>query len=180
MFEYVRDQINNKNLSNWKYLKLWKTKLKIKICGTKLKKGAFVRDWNGVFVVFHCNSKVAMFNWGQYMVKLRWSYILGFYQARVKIISKINKIIELHRQQGAPVVVGNGVLGRLLEKESLPDDAVADFIINLLFAGNETTAKTMLFAVYFLTHCPRAFKQLLVLPIWEIIANINPSMFLEF
>lgn len=56
-----------------------------------------------------------------------------------------------------------GVLGRLIEEESLSDDAVADFIINLLFAGNETTAKTMLFAVYFLTHCPRAMKQLLVI-----------------
>lgn len=58
--------------------------------------------------------------------------------------------------------VNNGVLARLLEEESLPNDAVADFIINLLFAGNETTAKTMLFAVYFLTKCPRAMKQLLV------------------
>ncbi|KAL5179046.1 Cytochrome P450 720B2 [Glycine soja] len=46
-------------------------------------------------------------------------------------------------------------------EESLPDDAVADFIINLLFVGNETTTKTMLFAVYFLTQCPRAMKQLL-------------------
>jgi cytochrome P450 len=54
------------------------------------------------------------------------------------------------------------VLGRLLEEESLPDNAVADFIINLLFAGNETTAKTMLFAVYFLTRCPKAMQQLLV------------------
>lgn len=83
------------------------------------------------------------------------------YQAREKIISKINKIIEVHRKNGAPTV-GSGVLGRLLEEESLPDDAVADFIINLLFAGNETTTKTMLFAVYFLTQCPRAMKQLLV------------------
>lgn len=58
--------------------------------------------------------------------------------------------------------VNNGVLARLLEEESLPNDAVADFIINLLFAGNETTAKTMLFAIYFLTKCPRAMKQLLV------------------
>ena len=83
------------------------------------------------------------------------------YQGREKIIGKINKTIEVHRQNGASIE-GNGVLGRLLEEESLPDDAVADFIINLLFAGNETTTKTMLFAVYFLTQCPRAMKQLLV------------------
>lgn len=82
-----------------------------------------------------------------------------FWQAREKIITKINRITQNHREQGE---VGNGVLGRLLEEESLRDEAVADFIINLLFAGNETTAKTMLFAVYFLTQCPRAMKQLVV------------------
>lgn len=71
--------------------------------------------------------------------------------------------MEIHRQQSSPATGNcNGVLGRLIEEESLPDDAVADFIINLLFAGNETTAKTMLFAVYFLTQCPKAMKQLLV------------------
>ncbi|XP_022892066.1 abietadienol/abietadienal oxidase isoform X2 [Olea europaea var. sylvestris] len=81
-------------------------------------------------------------------------------KARESIISKINSSIKIHRKQSSPAI-GNGVLRRLLEEESLPDDAVADFIINLLFAGNETTAKTMLFAVYFLTQCPRAMKQLL-------------------
>lgn len=69
--------------------------------------------------------------------------------------------MEIHRRKSSPQL-GNGVLGRLLDEESLPDDAVADFIINLLFAGNETTAKTMLFAVYFLTQCPTAMKQILV------------------
>ncbi|GMQ11702.1 hypothetical protein CsSME_00054219 [Camellia sinensis var. sinensis] len=85
-------------------------------------------------------------------------------KARAIIIRKINNKIEMQRQEAILAgVVGNnnGVLGRLLEEESIPDDAVADFIINLLFAGNETTAKTMLFAVYFLTQCPRAMKQLL-------------------
>ncbi|XP_020548064.1 abietadienol/abietadienal oxidase isoform X1 [Sesamum indicum] len=81
-------------------------------------------------------------------------------KARESIISKINRTMEIHRRKSS-AAVGNGVLGRLLEEESLPDDVVADFIINLLFAGNETTAKTMLFAVYFLTQCPRAMKQLL-------------------
>ncbi|XP_077247189.1 cytochrome P450 superfamily protein [Tasmannia lanceolata] len=80
-------------------------------------------------------------------------------KAREIIISKINRTIEIRRQRPGSEV-GNGVLGRLLEEENLPNDAIADFIINLLFAGNETTAKTMLFAVYFLTHCPMALKQL--------------------
>lgn len=87
--------------------------------------------------------------------------VVVLWQAREKIISKINRTIEIYRQQGS-LGVNNGVLARLLEEESLPNDAVADFIINLLFAGNETTAKTMLFAVYFLTKCPTAMKQLLV------------------
>ncbi|XP_051136539.1 abietadienol/abietadienal oxidase [Andrographis paniculata] len=83
-------------------------------------------------------------------------------KARECIINKIYRAMEIHQQQqSSPATANACVLGRLLEEESLPDDAVADFIINLLFAGNETTAKTMLFAVYFLTQCPRALKQLL-------------------
>lgn len=67
----------------------------------------------------------------------------------------------MHRKEAD--TAGNGVLGRLLEEESLPNESMADFIINLMFAGNETTAKTMLFAVYFLTHCPKAMTQILVM-----------------
>ncbi|GMN46143.1 hypothetical protein TIFTF001_015331 [Ficus carica] len=81
-------------------------------------------------------------------------------KAREKIIKKINRTIKKYRQEGS-LEGNNGVLARLLEEESLPDEAVADFIINLLFAGNETTAKTMLFAVYFLTQCPTALHHLL-------------------
>ncbi|OMO99521.1 Cytochrome P450 [Corchorus olitorius] len=84
-------------------------------------------------------------------------------KAREKIISKIYMTIEKCKQEGGASQVGNGMLGRLLMEENLADDVVADFFINLLFAGNETTAKTMLFAVYFLTHNPRALTQLLVI-----------------
>ncbi|KAK6921329.1 Cytochrome P450 [Dillenia turbinata] len=91
-------------------------------------------------------------------------------KARGTIINKIKSIIEKHRQLAEAAgssnanasATGGGVLGRLLEEEKLPDHVVADFIINLLFAGNETTAKTMLFAVYFLAQCPAAMKQILV------------------
>ncbi|KAG7586890.1 Cytochrome P450 [Arabidopsis thaliana x Arabidopsis arenosa] len=83
-------------------------------------------------------------------------------KARKEIIRKINKTIEkLLQNKEASDTASNGVLGRLLEEESLPNESMADFIINLLFAGNETTSKTMLFAVYFLTHCPKAMTQLL-------------------
>lgn len=68
---------------------------------------------------------------------------------------------------------------RLLEEESLPDNAVADFIINLLFAGNETTAKTMAFAIYFLTQCPKAMKQLQVHNLHSIIQKSILGFFLS-
>lgn len=76
--------------------------------------------------------------------------------------------------------VGNGLLGRLVEEGSLPDDSVADFIINLLFAGNETTAKTMLFAVYFLTHSPNAMAQLLVRRFRTYIYSMCVCLYLYF
>ncbi|GAA0144999.1 oxygenase [Lithospermum erythrorhizon] len=89
-------------------------------------------------------------------------------KARESIISKIKNITEIHRKHmnasshKSDSNVGDGVLKRLVEEESLADDdAAADFIINLLFAGNETTSKTMLFSVYFLTQNPKAMKQLL-------------------
>ncbi|KAL0664967.1 hypothetical protein Bca4012_101805 [Brassica carinata] len=82
-------------------------------------------------------------------------------KARKEIIRKINKTVEKLVHSKEADTAGNGVLGRLLEEESLPNESMADFIINLMFAGNETTAKTMLFAVYFLTHCPKAMTQIL-------------------
>ncbi|PWA83993.1 cytochrome P450 superfamily protein [Artemisia annua] len=78
--------------------------------------------------------------------------------ARKNIIGKINKIIADTRHGDTS---GGGLVRRLVEEGSLQDDAIADFIINLLFAGNETTAKTMLFAIYFLTSSPEAADQLL-------------------
>lgn len=81
--------------------------------------------------------------------------------ARRNIIRKIKKIINETRHGVSGGGGDGGLVGRLVEEGSLPDDAISDFIINLLFAGNETTAKTMLFAIYFLTTCPRAANQLL-------------------
>ncbi|XP_023000436.1 abietadienol/abietadienal oxidase [Cucurbita maxima] len=81
-------------------------------------------------------------------------------KAREQIIGKIKKKIAWHKARMAEGRSGEGMLGGVLEDQKLSDEAVADFIINLLFAGNETTSKTMLFAVYFLTHSPTAMKQL--------------------
>lgn len=92
-------------------------------------------------------------------------------QAREAIIVKIRNAIKAWRHR-AGSASGYGFLERLLEEESLPDEAVvADFIINLLFAGNETTAKTMVFAVYFLTHSPRALQQVLVRLIYVLLVD---------
>ncbi|KAF7136112.1 hypothetical protein RHSIM_Rhsim08G0125700 [Rhododendron simsii] len=82
-------------------------------------------------------------------------------KARETIITKIKTTIEKHRQEEDTREGGSGLLGRLIDEESLPDYVVVDFLINLIFAGNETTAKTMLFAVYYLTQSPPAMKQLL-------------------
>ncbi|XP_016902261.2 abietadienol/abietadienal oxidase [Cucumis melo] len=87
-------------------------------------------------------------------------------KARKQIIRKIKKKMKMQksmeRMSSSSSSSGHGVLARLLEEQKhLCDEAVEDFIINLLFAGNETTSKTMLFAVYYLTHSPKAFNQLL-------------------
>lgn len=82
-------------------------------------------------------------------------------QARKNIIRKIEKII--HETRHGECDGDGGLVGRLVEEGSLRDEAISDFIINLLFAGNETTAKTMLFAIYFLTTSPEAANKLLVL-----------------
>lgn len=97
------------------------------------------------------------------MVGLFLRVFLFHVQARKEIIRKIDKTVEKLVHSKEADTAGNGVLGRLLEEESLPNESMADFIINLMFAGNETTAKTMLFAVYFLTHCPKAMTQILVI-----------------
>lgn len=81
--------------------------------------------------------------------------------ARKSIITKISKIIENTRHGDGSDGGDGGLVGRLVVEGCLPDDAIADFIINLLFAGNETTAKTMLFAIYFLTNSPEATNQIL-------------------
>ncbi|MQL82845.1 hypothetical protein Taro_015324 [Colocasia esculenta] len=81
-------------------------------------------------------------------------------KARETIMGKINQMTEAVKLKHGSTVE-NGVLGRLIEEENLSTAEIADFIINLLFAGNETTAKTMLFAVYFLTRCPEAFREVM-------------------
>ncbi|GLJ35428.1 hypothetical protein SUGI_0712460 [Cryptomeria japonica] len=80
-------------------------------------------------------------------------------KARRVLISKICEIIDKRKCSPAGTK-HNGLLARLLDEDNLSQEIVADFIISLLFAGHETTAKTMSFAIYFLTQCPEAVQQL--------------------
>ncbi|KAH9289981.1 hypothetical protein KI387_034098, partial [Taxus chinensis] len=82
-------------------------------------------------------------------------------KARRALIGKIREIID-KRRCSPDGVKHNGLLERLLDEDNLSQEIVADFIISLLFAGHETTAKTMSFAIYFLTQCPEAVEQLRV------------------
>nr|GEU85812.1 abietadienol/abietadienal oxidase [Tanacetum cinerariifolium] len=100
---------------------------------------------------------VTSYRWTQ-VKEDRMSFFPSARLARKNIIGKINKIIADTRRGDTS---GGGLVRRLVEEGSLQDDAIADFVINLLFAGNETTAKTMLFAIYFLTNSPEAADQLL-------------------
>ncbi|KAH0453095.1 hypothetical protein IEQ34_017419 [Dendrobium chrysotoxum] len=82
-------------------------------------------------------------------------------EERKGIIAKIKNTIAIGQQQGGSIE-RSGVLGRLVEEKNLNDNQIADFIINLLFAGNKITTKTMLFITYFLTQCPQALELLLI------------------
>lgn len=80
-------------------------------------------------------------------------------KARCILISKISQAIE-DRKNNYNGVQKSGLLARVLDEENLSEEIIGDFIISLLFAGHETTAKTMSFAIHFLTGCPKALDQL--------------------
>lgn len=80
-------------------------------------------------------------------------------KARSILISKISEAIE-DRKNNSNGVQKSGLLARILDEENLSEEIVGDFIISLLLAGHETTAKTMSFVIHFLTGCPKALQQL--------------------
>ena len=77
------------------------------------------------------------------------------------MISKISEAVE-DRKNNSNGVQKSGLLARILDEENLSEEIVGDFIISLLFAGHETTAKTMSFVIHYLTCCPKALQQLRV------------------
>nr|UYU26130.1 cytochrome P450 720B [Pinus elliottii] len=84
-------------------------------------------------------------------------YARGF-KAREFLIKKIYESIEDRRQH--PEAVHNDLLTKLLKEDSFSEEIIADFILFLLFAGHETSSRSMSFAIKFLTDCPRALEEL--------------------
>eukprot|EP01018_Ginkgo_biloba_P019361 Gb_32523 [translate_table: standard] len=85
------------------------------------------------------------------------TYARGF-KARTFLIKKIYETMEKRRKH--PQVVNNDLLTKILNEDSLSDEIVAEFILFFLFAGHETTSRSMALAIKFLTDCPRALEQL--------------------
>jgi len=79
-------------------------------------------------------------------------------KARELLIRKISEMIKERRSH--QYVVHNDLLNKLLEEGSLSDEIICDFILFLLFAGHETSARAMAFAIKFLTKCPEALNQM--------------------
>nr|AIK01728.1 CYP720PB12 [Pinus banksiana] len=85
------------------------------------------------------------------------AYARGF-KAREFLIKRIYEGIEDRRKH--PQVVRNDLLTKLLKEDSFSEELIADFILFLLFAGHETSSRSMSFAIKFLTDCPKAYQEL--------------------
>lgn len=81
-------------------------------------------------------------------------------KARGILITKISNIIEERRKH--PEVIHCDMLARILEEGSIANtqEIICDCILNLLFAGHETSSKAMLFTIKHLSDCPKALAQL--------------------
>eukprot|EP01018_Ginkgo_biloba_P030913 Gb_27625 [translate_table: standard] len=66
-------------------------------------------------------------------------------KARDFLKRKIFEIIEQRRKN--PQVVHNDLLAKLFKEDSFSDEMVTDFLIFLLFAGHETSSRSMVFCI---------------------------------
>eukprot|EP01018_Ginkgo_biloba_P006166 Gb_36689 [translate_table: standard] len=80
------------------------------------------------------------------------------HKARNDLINKMHKTMEERRKR--PQIGHNDLLTKLMAEESLSDEVVADFLLFFLFAGHESSARSMAFAIKFLSECPKALEQL--------------------
>lgn len=85
------------------------------------------------------------------------AYAKGF-KARAILERKIYSIIEDRTKH--PEAVHNDFLNKLLNDPSLSDEMVVDVILFVLFAGHETSSRTMALSIKYLTDCPNALEEL--------------------
>ncbi|XP_057443262.1 cytochrome P450 724B1-like [Lotus japonicus] len=84
-------------------------------------------------------------------------------QARIRLSSIIKDIILERRNKrniNVGLVEGGDMLNVLLSKENLCDEEMVSILLDLLFAGYETTAKLLSLIVYFLVGSPNALARL--------------------
>ncbi|KAH9306657.1 hypothetical protein KI387_011061 [Taxus chinensis] len=79
-------------------------------------------------------------------------------QARGILLKRIHKCIKERREH--PEVLRNDLLTKLVREGTFSDEIIADTIIFFVFAGVETSAMAMTFAVKYLTENPRALEEL--------------------
>eukprot|EP01018_Ginkgo_biloba_P019335 Gb_33836 [translate_table: standard] len=91
-------------------------------------------------------------------VKIPGSKYARGIKARDFLKRKVYEKIEERRKN--PQIVHNDLLTKLLNEETLSDEIVSDFLVFLLFAGHETSSRSMAFSIKFLTECPKALEQL--------------------
>ncbi|KAH9320626.1 hypothetical protein KI387_015265, partial [Taxus chinensis] len=81
-------------------------------------------------------------------------------RARGILLKRNHKCIKERREH--PEVLRNDLLTKLVREGTFSDEIIADTIIFFVFAGVETSAMAMTFAVKYLTENPRALKELRV------------------
>ncbi|KAH9293913.1 hypothetical protein KI387_040884, partial [Taxus chinensis] len=81
-------------------------------------------------------------------------------RARGILLKRIHKCIKERREH--PEVLRNDLLTKLVREGTFSDEIIADTIIFFVFAGVETSAMAMTFAVKYLTENPRALEELRV------------------
>nr|ATG29953.1 CYP720B26 [Taxus chinensis] len=79
-------------------------------------------------------------------------------RARGILLKRIHKCIKERREH--PEVLRNDLLTKLVREGTFSDEIIADTIIFFVFAGVETSAMAMTFAVKYLAENPRALEEL--------------------
>ncbi|KAH9300970.1 hypothetical protein KI387_012553, partial [Taxus chinensis] len=79
-------------------------------------------------------------------------------KSRATILEVVKKTMEERRRK--PSMKNQDLLSTLMDEGSLSTDQILDLILNLLFAGHETSSVALTLAIYFLARSPESLKQL--------------------